>query len=235
MKRSDMPKTDTISQMLRDPEIRKELRRRLTNQYGGDRDVVIVDEFTLPGARIDLAVINGRLMGYEIKSAADNLDRLKLQVPAYGAIFDEVTVLASECHLNELLAHVPAWWGVMLPVAHRNRIVMRRVRSGTLNLRRKPEQLARLLRRNEAAEALRHRGLHHGLSRASAAQVLQRVHSTLTLDEIADAVRAAIKRRPPRPELPSQDGGLCTIAPTAQDHRRNFEWLLSLRSPHRQR
>jgi hypothetical protein len=220
--------------ILRDREIRRELRSRLERRFGGDPDVVILDEFGLPCARIDLAVVNCHLLGYEIKSSADNLHRLEFQVPAYSAVFDRVTVLAGECHVEELLARVPLWWDVFSPVCRGGKIQLRRVRLGASNPERKRAEIARLLWRDEALAALRGRGLHKGLTRASKAQVIAKLSSSLTLHEIAEAARCAIRQRGPRPARPAPSDGLYTTAPTAQDRRQNFEWLLSLQSQHHQ-
>jgi hypothetical protein len=48
----------------------------------------MLDEFGLEHGevRVDVAVINGELHGYEIKSERDTLERLPRQVKAYSAV-----------------------------------------------------------------------------------------------------------------------------------------------------
>jgi len=58
-------------------------------------------------ARIDLAVVNGKLHGYEIKSDADTLKRLPAQAEVYSAVFDLVTIVVGEHHLDTVRAIVP--------------------------------------------------------------------------------------------------------------------------------
>ena len=61
------------------------LRNRHLRQHIAREDVLIIDELGLAHAqsRIDLAVFNGHLHGYEIKSAGDTLERLPRQLSFY--------------------------------------------------------------------------------------------------------------------------------------------------------
>ena len=64
---------------MRDEDIRSVLRARLALEYGTDPSALVLDEFGLAcsSARVDLAVVNGCLHGYEIKSDVDSLARLR--------------------------------------------------------------------------------------------------------------------------------------------------------------
>ena len=63
-----------------------------------DSTAVVVDEMGLSAhaARIDIGVINGKMVGYEIKSDRDNLDRLPRQLAIYNQIFDLVTIVLND-------------------------------------------------------------------------------------------------------------------------------------------
>ena len=63
---------------MRDCDIRKALRKRLEEAHKGESGTRIVEEFGLcqGRARIDVAVFNGFINGFEIKSARDTLKRL---------------------------------------------------------------------------------------------------------------------------------------------------------------
>lgn len=52
--------------------------------------------------RVDLVVANGRLSAYEIKSAADSLDRLPGQLEDLSRSFEKVTVVCSVKHLGKV-------------------------------------------------------------------------------------------------------------------------------------
>jgi hypothetical protein len=64
-------------------------------------------------ARIDVAVITDRLLGYEIKSDRDTFNRLSNQIHAYNRVFDEITLVTGPALLDDALRLLPSWWGVM--------------------------------------------------------------------------------------------------------------------------
>ena len=59
---------------MRDRDVRQELYRQVRTIHALEPDTLFISELVLQrgAARIDLAVINGKLHGYEIKSDADN-------------------------------------------------------------------------------------------------------------------------------------------------------------------
>jgi len=109
-------------------------------------------------ARIDCAIINGFMCGYEIKSDRDSLKRLPGQVKEFSTVFDKLTLVVGKRHLYHAMHIIPDWWGVT--VAKKNA-------DGTVRLQtiRKPEQnktqeemsIARLLWREEALKILEQR------------------------------------------------------------------------------
>ena len=96
-----------------DVDIRPVLRRSLLASTAGE-DSVVVEELGLcrGQVRVDLAVVNGSLHGYEIKSDRDSLDRLAGQADVYSKVLDQVTLVVGERHLAHAMDRVPAWWGV---------------------------------------------------------------------------------------------------------------------------
>jgi hypothetical protein len=68
-----------------DSEIRTALHSKKLSRLRSSQEVLIVDELGLAHARsrVDIAVINGCLHGYEIKSAQDTLARLPAQIATY--------------------------------------------------------------------------------------------------------------------------------------------------------
>jgi hypothetical protein len=63
-------------------------------------------------ARIDLAVVNGIIHGFELKSDKDNLKRLPHQVTIYNSVLDKVTLAVGTKHASEAMKLVPDWWGI---------------------------------------------------------------------------------------------------------------------------
>src|ERR1700685_1087145 len=99
---------------LRDTDVRRALLHRLEVQDSGDNATRIVGEMGVGAGsvRIDIAVINGELSGFELKSDRDTLDRLPLQAELYSKVFDRVTLVCGERHAAKATQLVPAWGGI---------------------------------------------------------------------------------------------------------------------------
>src|SRR4051812_45593489 len=80
---------------MRDYDIRQELRQRLRKEHEGDPETLVIEELGLcqGQVRADIAVINGFMHGYEIKSERDTLERLPRQREVYEQCFDAVTLV----------------------------------------------------------------------------------------------------------------------------------------------
>jgi hypothetical protein len=102
-------------QSLSDADVRPSLRARLLAQAAAQPDTVIIDELGVcrGQVRIDLAVVNGTLHGYEIKSDRDSLRRLGAQIDYYSRVLERATIVVGERYLPRVQALVPPWWGVL--------------------------------------------------------------------------------------------------------------------------
>lgn len=58
-------------------------------------------------SRIDIAVANGNLCGYEIKSDADTSDRLSSQSESYCKTFDKMFIVAGEKYRDAIYEYIP--------------------------------------------------------------------------------------------------------------------------------
>jgi hypothetical protein len=99
-----------------DFHIRKKLRKHLHFLNKDIKDTIIVDEFDLcqGHSRIDMAVVNGTIHGYEIKSESDNLNRLPNQIEYYNKSLEKVTIVTTPTHLKKVIEKVPKWWGIIV-------------------------------------------------------------------------------------------------------------------------
>ena len=72
--------------VLGDSDIRAVPRSSLFFKHLDEADTVVIEELGLcrGQVRVDVAVVNGLLHGYEIKSDRDSLRRLGVQVEVYG-------------------------------------------------------------------------------------------------------------------------------------------------------
>jgi hypothetical protein len=183
---------------MNDSEIRGAVRQRLVRRYGGRPDTLILEELGLRhgASRVDLALINGHLEGFELKSEQDRLDRLPSQAAAYNSVLDRVTLVAAERHLKHAVEIVPEWWGVVSAYTARGGTVrLAPVRPARANPGVEPLALAKLLWRGEALRALEERGRAEGLRTARRAALYERLAGSLTLRELRDLVRSTLRSR----------------------------------------
>lgn len=97
---------------MNDPEIREVLLASLRASRPG---ALLVQELDVSNGRADVAVIGRHYVeGIEIKSAADSMRRLQVQVPAYGRVFDWCTLVTSRSHMAHAARTLPTWWGLTL-------------------------------------------------------------------------------------------------------------------------
>ncbi|OYX02412.1 MAG: hypothetical protein B7Z15_18975, partial [Rhizobiales bacterium 32-66-8] len=141
----------------RDADIRPALRARLGRRHAAHDDVVIVEELPVArgGSRLDLAVINGRIEGFEIKSARDTLDRLRRQVALGSPAMERATLVAAPDHIPEALHLLPDWWSVVLAeMGPRGAIHFRQYRRGGMNPQACPRAFVDMLERKEIVALL---------------------------------------------------------------------------------
>src|SRR5690606_1667180 len=98
---------------MRDRDVRRALHGQLLDEHASELDTTLfVDELGLCGeARVDVAVVNAALAGFELKSASDTLRRFPKQVEVYSRVLDYATLVVAENHLDHALPLLPEWWG----------------------------------------------------------------------------------------------------------------------------
>src|SRR5438093_602201 len=104
-----------MSLIMNDALIRERFHKQRLWRFHASPNTLVVDELGLKHGkcRADIAVINGHLAGYEIKSDEDSLDRLEEQVEVYSAVFDRATVVVGTKHVGSIRSVVPRWWGIV--------------------------------------------------------------------------------------------------------------------------
>lgn len=182
---------------MRDKEIREVLLQQLRKRYCNDSNTLIVEEFGLcqGDARIDIAVINGAMYGFEIKSERDTLRRLPGQRNFYNEVFDYVTIVADAHHLQSIRKVVPEWWGLNEAQNSNGKIKLLKRRGGEKNKEVAPEALVQLLWRDEVFEILKRRHIHQGLSGKPRRLLWARLSESLSLAELSKEVRTILRNR----------------------------------------
>lgn len=182
----------------RESDVRTALHAKLLVSHHDDPTTLVVDELGLlyGEARVDVAVVNGEIHGYEIKSDADTLDRLDHQVGVYSATLDRVTLVVGAKHAENALARVPTWWGLKIAEGKpRGAVTFRSVRRSGLNPSIDAVAVASLLWRQELACALSELDAYRGYASKSRHHLAQRLASVLSIKDLRKEVRLRLKMR----------------------------------------
>lgn len=206
---------------MRDHDVRTALREHLTAEHAADMaTTLLIDELGLCGeTRVDMAVVNGSLSGYELKSARDNLDRLPGQVETYGRVLDYVYLVVADNHLDQARRIVPPWWGVVVAKAGQNGVVLKQRRKARRNPSVDPYSVAQLLWREEALALLTARGLDRGYRAKPRHLLWQRIAEHLELDDLRNSVRETLRARRGWRESPARRGSVATSPPSDRTPR----------------
>ena len=171
----------------------KHLRRVKTNP-----GTVVVNELGLAHAksRIDVAVINGWIHGYEIKSAKDSLERLGTQIDIYRQTLHRLTIVAAPKHVAGVRARAPEWCGIIEAVqGERGGIGFSVVRTACANPDIDPVMMAHLLWRDEVIELLSQIGYAPKELRRPRKRLYEMLCESMTIREITASIRTFILRR----------------------------------------
>jgi len=183
---------------MRDADVRRLLKEQLDATYGADGSTRVVEELGLcrGTVRADIAVVNGSLKGYEIKSDRDTLTRLAKQVDVYSKVFDTVTIIVADRHLVRTEQIVPAWWGIELVAADsRSVLKLSPVREERNNDAVEPSALVQLLWREEVLALLNQLSLSQHLVNKPRRFLWQALTAAVTVLELKDLVRQCLKVR----------------------------------------
>ena len=182
---------------MRDIDIRRALRTEKRLHYG-EPDTRVVEELGLCQgiARVDIAVVNGSIHGYEIKSEHDTLARLAGQIEIYNQALDFVTIVTAPAHGDKVIVGtVPNWWGVWIAELVDGRTRFDVVREARKNKDVVPFAMAQLLWRAEALLALEERSLAEGVRSRPRKELWYRLVSELPFEELSAIVRETLKLR----------------------------------------
>lgn len=183
---------------MRDIDIRQELHKNyLSHFYQNDSDSKVIDELGIcqGESKVDIAVVNGHMWGWEIKSERDTLERLPSQMGMYNKVFDFITIVTNENHLAKIKDLVPEFWGILCVKKFENDFKLENHRSPSKNTLVDPNTLVQLLWKDEALEILEKEGLAKGMKSKSRIHIWNKMAESLTLIEINSYVREYLKKR----------------------------------------
>ena len=185
---------------MRDTDVRRALCDHLLAIHKNDPQTLIVEELGIRqgAARVDVAVVNNSLHGYEIKSARDTLERLPRQAKLYSGVFDTITLVTAENHLESALSVIPDWWGIVLARKEWKTLELSLVREAKVNNEVDPLALVELLWREEALGLLQERDAAKGYQSKPRREIWKAVCDVYSIEELREAVCLALKRRKQR-------------------------------------
>jgi hypothetical protein len=179
-----------------DTIIREALVNQLENEYASNPEYRVIPELGLwhGASRVDVAVVNGILHGFEIKSDRDTLNRLPSQREAYNAVFDKVTLVVGAKHFVDAFKIVPNWWGIETAHLDENgSVFFNTIREPGENPKQDEISIARLLWKNEALCLLESEGKAEGVRSKPRELVYARVAETIEIDVLKKYVRNVLQ------------------------------------------
>ncbi|MBK8088087.1 MAG: sce7726 family protein [Chitinophagaceae bacterium] len=183
---------------MRDFVIRQAFHKSVLKPAHEDAATFVVDELGLKNGEIraDIAVLNGKLVGYEIKTENDTLTRLPAQVTAYNEVFDKAYIIISKNHLEKALETIPEWWGIyMIKVNSDSQYFFSCVRNAKINRQIKSFSLSQLLWKAEALEVA-NKLLHHNIKpTTSKHEVYDIISGTCSSKKLSKIVIHYLKQR----------------------------------------
>jgi hypothetical protein len=181
-----------------DAEIRAAFHRKALRSFHRCNDTLVIDELGLAHAkaRIDVAVINGSLHGFEIKSAADTLTRLPQQLELYEQCLEKLTIVCAEKHIQGVRDLVPRWCGIMkVSKGPRGGIVFITMREPKRNPNIQPYRLAHLLWRSEAVAILTQANASPKVLRAPRKTLYKSLAAKFSVAEITAFIKQSMALR----------------------------------------
>ena len=181
-----------------DKEIRIALKYSLEKQYSNTANTLIIDELGVGHgqARIDVAVVNGNLHGYELKSDKDTLHRLEKQANAYNKVFDRVTLVSAKKHVFKALKKIPDWWGIkIVECGASGSVRFHSIRAPKQNPSPDPVSVLELLWKKEALAFLNEIGVPTNLGNKTKKTIYRTIADRTNITSIKKMVRDTLRSR----------------------------------------
>lgn len=214
----------------RDFDIRIALRAELREIHAHEPDTAIIDELSLRqgDARVDLAVVNGSLSGYEIKSDRDTLTRLPRQLAVYDACFNTMTVVVASRHVDGCFKAVSETWGIWEAIPNAGGVKFEVRRHARINPQIEAKSVVQLLWKEEALNSLAELGIRPDAD-LKRRDLWKHLVASVSAHELFQIVRDRLRARGDWRSAPTpfRGGGSSRSASRSPRYRENRDWLLS--------
>lgn len=180
---------------LTDPDIRAALWERIGDESADCDAVMALHEFPVQSRYgfVDVVVVNGEMIGYEIKSDVDSTRRLAEQVSLYDGLFDRFYCVTTNRHLDRVRSIVPKRWGIIV-ADRRPVVVLAQRRQARLNARPNVRAILCLLSRSELLSLAKAVGLR-GYSRNGKSELAVRLAALNRSVPLRSIVRETLRAR----------------------------------------
>jgi len=171
-----------------DNEIRKAFHAKRLAAHHQHPDTIVIDELGVAHGknRIDIAVVNGCIHGYEIKSSKDNLSRFSSQLESYTQCFERLSVITAENHIDDVFEQTPDWCGIILAEkGSRGGISFSTIRRDKRNPEVDLFAMAHFLWKNEAIRILKSLGADKNMLRGTRANLYENLSNMITAPELS--------------------------------------------------
>lgn len=181
--------------MKHDADVRKLVLAELNEKYANRNDTKIVNELGIANgnSRIDIAVINGILHGYELKSESDSLGRLVRQANYYDKIFERMTLVIDRKFLTQSKEIVPKWWGISVVNADYSKTIP--IRKGRKVKTKNYPTLLNLLWKQELTGLLDYLEYPKKLKRLGKDDIYKLILQDKRKDTVKEYIYSALKKR----------------------------------------
>lgn len=182
---------------MKDAHVRAVLMEQLYCKYKDSSDTRIISELGINfgQSRIDVAVVNGIIHGYEIKSESDNLDRLSNQILHYNMLFERVTMVVDKKHLEEVDRAVPKWWGITTVRNVNGKINLVQKRKGRRKTSQDKNTLLKLLWKEDLEALIDYLGYPKAMKKMKKFELYKIFNEEVKLEVLRPFVYDALKNR----------------------------------------
>lgn len=183
---------------MKDIDIRTVLKNKFLKRYLNYPDTVIIDELGINNgsSRVDVALVNGFIHGFEIKSDSDSLARLHDQIRSFCSVLDRMTLIVGYKLAGAAIKMIPDWWGVKLAEKKQTgEIHLSEARSPRNNPHVDKRSIVKLLWRDEALELLEEIDTSKGFKSKTRQYIYEKLAEIAELNVIRSRVRYQLKNR----------------------------------------
>ncbi|WP_435634969.1 sce7726 family protein [Pseudomonas solani] len=176
----------------RDVEIRHHFHLKKLRHYHECPNTLVIDELGIAHGknRADIAVLNGTIHGYEIKSSKDTLSRLPEQIGEYSRCFEKVSVIAAPNHIEKLLDILPEWCGLIVATkGSKGAITFKTLRRARKNPEVDIYAMAHFLWRKEIIDILQSLGIAEKNIKASREKLYNLLPSNTSTSELTQWIK----------------------------------------------